>query len=137
MNYQCPKCGVSVDRASPECPSCGLVFSKYKSTAAVNPGNTDQHVENVPSHSNTARPEPVAPRPEVMIGGFSAGFLLVLSILAVLIGVVILIVAQSAIHEIEAFMLFLISAVLLVGYAMLNAARAIIVAIYGVPPTDK
>jgi hypothetical protein len=72
-----------------------------------------------------------------MIGGFSAGFLLAFSILAAVSGVVILIVAESAIHEIEAFMLCLISAVLLVGYAMLNAAQAIIVAVCGAPPTDK
>jgi hypothetical protein len=48
-------------------------------------------------------------------------FLFILCLLAFLAGVGILAGAQSAIHEIEAFILFLISAVLLVGASVVEA----------------
>lgn len=48
-------------------------------------------------------------------------FILVLSILAFLCGLVILVYSKSAIHEIEAFVLYLISAVLLSGSAIIRA----------------
>ena len=47
-------------------------------------------------------------------------FLLVLSILAFFVGMGILDEARSAIHEIESFMLFLISAIFFVGYAIVS-----------------
>jgi hypothetical protein len=50
--------------------------------------------------------------------------LFLLCVLAFLAGAVILVAAQSAIHEIEAFILFLISAVLLVGFSVVEAINA-------------
>ena len=46
--------------------------------------------------------------------------LLVLTILAFFLGMGILGEAKSAIHEIESFMLFLISAIFFVGYAVVS-----------------
>jgi len=46
--------------------------------------------------------------------------LLVLTILASFLGMIILSEAKSAIHEIQSFMLFLISAVFYVGYAIVS-----------------
>ena len=46
--------------------------------------------------------------------------LLILTILAFFLGLVILSEAKSAIHEIQSFMLFLISAVFYVGYAIVS-----------------
>ena len=48
-------------------------------------------------------------------------FLFILCILSFLAGVMIFPVAKSAIHEIEAFLLFLIGAVFLVGAAIVEA----------------
>ncbi|MDB5384790.1 MAG: hypothetical protein JWM11_436 [Planctomycetaceae bacterium] len=48
-------------------------------------------------------------------------FLFLLSGLAFLVGMAVLIAAKSAIHEIEAFILFLIAAVLFVGAAVVKA----------------
>ena len=48
-------------------------------------------------------------------------YLLILSILALLSGVIVLAVANSTVHEIEAFVLYIISAILMTGYAIVNA----------------
>ena len=48
-------------------------------------------------------------------------FLFILCILSFLAGVMIFAAAKSAIHEIEAFLLFLIGAVFLVGAAIVKA----------------
>jgi len=50
-------------------------------------------------------------------------FLFCLAILALLAGVSILLYAKSAIHEIEAFVLFLISAVFLSGAAVVESVN--------------
>ena len=54
-----------------------------------------------------------------------AVILFILSLLSFLWGCLVLIGAQSAIHEIEAFVLFLISAVLLSGFAIVNAIKSL------------
>ena len=51
-------------------------------------------------------------------------FLFILCILSFLAGVMIFAAAKSAIHEIEAFLLFLIGAVFLVGAAIVNAIHS-------------
>tara|TARA_X000000368_G_scaffold357341_1_gene299698 strand:- start:159 stop:332 length:174 start_codon:yes stop_codon:yes gene_type:complete len=51
--------------------------------------------------------------------------LLILTILTLFYGVGILGVAKSAIHEIESFLLFLISAVFFVGFAIVSALEEI------------
>jgi hypothetical protein len=50
--------------------------------------------------------------------------LFVVSVIAFLAGFLILASAKSAIHEIEGFILFLISAVLLSGAAVIDAVQA-------------
>jgi len=50
--------------------------------------------------------------------------LFVLCAFALLVGTVILLAARSAIHEIEAFVLFLIAAVLLIGAAIVEAINS-------------
>ena len=53
-----------------------------------------------------------------------AVFLFILAVLAGAFGALILASAQSAIHEIEAFMLFLIAAVFIVGACVVDAVKA-------------
>ncbi len=48
-------------------------------------------------------------------------YLLILSILALLSGVIVLAIANSTVHEIEAFVLYIISAILMTGYDIVNA----------------
>jgi hypothetical protein len=50
--------------------------------------------------------------------------LFVLSLLALFVGIAILSMAKSAIHEIEAFLLFIIASLLFVGAAIIEAIRA-------------
>ncbi len=51
-------------------------------------------------------------------------FLFILCLLSFLVGTMILAGAKSAIHEIEAFLLFLIAAVFLVGAAIVDAIQS-------------
>ena len=51
-------------------------------------------------------------------------FLFILCLLSFLVGLMILAGAKSAIHEIEAFLLFLIAAVFLVGAAIVDAIQS-------------
>jgi hypothetical protein len=51
-------------------------------------------------------------------------FLFILFILSLLAGAIILADAKSATHEIEAFLLFLIAAVFLVGAAIVDAIQS-------------
>ena len=51
-------------------------------------------------------------------------FLFILCVLSFLAGFMILAGAKSAIHEIEGFLLFLISAVFLVGAAIIDAIHS-------------
>jgi len=102
MNKKCSGCGKEYNAALKRCPHCGGGF-----TTATNPA--------VQQKKGSA---------ESPTGAIIA--LCILSGLALMAGWGILVAAKSAIHEIEAFILFLISAVLIAGAANVGAINRLI-----------
>lgn len=142
--FNCPDCQVAMsvphggDLNRLRCPRCGSNLAlepppiRRSAVSAALPAVLLPDRTPVPSPAVAARPPPRSNSPPRRLASrrlrknwIATTGLLVGAILAALTGGSILLAAKSAIHEIEAFVLFLIGAVLIAGWAIVKTLYAL------------